>query len=95
MVAASLLTFEPAGPAEPQAARLIATPAAEIAMAAERNFRMFISLPFILRAQRWVPVTCNAGMHFGFEADACINSVLGRTGNVRNFSKSLRPVKQI
>jgi hypothetical protein len=68
MLAESLLTFEPAGPVEPQAARLMATPAADIAMAAERNFRMFISFPFILRAQRWVPVTCNAGAHFGFEA---------------------------
>src|SRR6478735_2525244 len=69
MVAESLLTFEPAGPDEPQAARLTASPAAEIANAAERNFRIFISLPFILRAQRWVPVTCEAGVCPGSEAD--------------------------
>jgi len=64
MLAEPLLTFDPAGPEEPQAARLSATPAAETAKATERNFRIFISFPFIVRAQRWVPVTCDEGQPF-------------------------------
>ncbi|MEK0153556.1 hypothetical protein [Arthrobacter oryzae] len=64
MLAEPLLTFDSAGPEEPQAARLSATPAAETAKATERNFRIFISFPFIVRAQRWVPVTCDEGQPF-------------------------------
>jgi hypothetical protein len=79
MLAEPLLALDPAGPEEPQAARLIATPAAETAKATERNFRIFISFPFIFRAQRWVPVTCEEGLRLCFEAKTLINSVGGRS----------------
>ena len=92
MLAESLLTLEPAGPEEPQAARLTASPAAVIATAAERNFRNVMSFPFILRAQRWVPVTYEAGIASAPRRITHIDSVDGRTDNSSKYFENLRPV---
>jgi hypothetical protein len=88
MLAESPLTLEPAGPEEPQAARLTANPAAEMAKAAERNFRNVMSFPFILRAQRWVPVTYEAGIASAPRRITHIDSVDVTPAAVRNISKT-------
>jgi hypothetical protein len=46
MLAESPLVPDPAGPLDPQAARLIDSAAAETAIAAERNLRFTICIPF-------------------------------------------------